>query len=85
MQELTYQIKDPIGLHARPAGALVRTVKGFQSKVTVFNGEKSAAGTALMALMALCIRTGQTVRITVEGDDEEPCAQALKTFLEENL
>ena len=49
MKEFQYTIQDPMGFHARPAGALVRAAKAYASKVTISCGEKSAQLTRLMA------------------------------------
>lgn len=85
MQSFTYTVKDPIGLHARPAGALVKEARLYQSTVTLSAGGKSAEATKLMALMGMCIKTGAAVTVTVEGADEVACAAAIRTFMENNL
>ena len=70
MKEFQYTIQDPMGFHARPAGALVRAAKAYTSKITISCGEKSAQLTRLMAVMGLGIKQGKTITVTVEGDDE---------------
>ena len=85
MKTFQYVIKDEVGIHARPAGLLVKEVKKYQSKVTIEgNGKKSDAG-KLMAVMDMGIKKDMEVTITVEGDDEEQAAQAMKEFFEANL
>lgn len=86
MKQFTYTITDPVGIHARPAGLLVKTAKGLDSAVTIVkaDGSKSAA-TKLMALMGLGIKAGETVTVTVEGGDEEASAAAMERFFQENL
>ena len=42
MKEFQYTIQDPMGFHARPAGALVRAAKAYTSKIMISCGEKSA-------------------------------------------
>ena len=84
MKEFQYTIQDPMGLHARPAGAIVRAAKAYASKITISCGEKSAQLTRLMAVMALGIKQGQTVTVTVDGPDEEAAAAELQTQLREN-
>lgn len=78
-------ITDPVGLHARPASALVQFAKQYESQITVFANGKNCDATRLMALMAMCIKCGTSVRVTVTGADEDRCAAALAQFLEENL
>lgn len=85
MKTFQYVIKDEVGIHARPAGLLVKEVKKYQSKVTIEgNGKKSDAG-KLMAVMGMGIKKDMEVTITVEGADEEQAAQAMKEFFEANL
>ena len=85
MKEFMYTVKDAQGIHARPAGMLAKEAKKYESKTTIYKDEKSAEVTRLMALMALGIKCGQEVRVTVEGADEEVAAEEIKAFLEANL
>ena len=85
MKQFTYTITDPVGIHARPAGLLVKAAKGFQSTITVEKGGKTAAATKLMALMGMGIKQGDAVTVTVEGDDEDAAAAAMEKFFQENL
>lgn len=85
MVKFEYVIKDEIGIHARPAGMLAKTAKGFDSVVTVEKDGKSAAATKLMALMGLGVKCGDKVTVTAEGTDEQQAAEAMKKFFEDNL
>lgn len=85
MQSFTYTITEPVGIHARPAGLLVKEIKNYQSTVTVTKGDKSVNALKLMALMGMGIKCGDTVTVTVEGSDEDTTAPALKQFFETNL
>ncbi len=85
MKEFQYVIQDPVGLHARPAGLLVKQVGGFQSKVTVACNGKSADAKKLIMLMSLGIKQGMEVTCQIEGEDEEAAAEALQKFFQENL
>lgn len=85
MKEFQYVIQDPVGLHARPAGLLVKQAAGFQSKVTVESGGKSVDAGKLIMLMSLGIKQGMEVTCRIEGEDEEEAAEALQTFFRENL
>ena len=85
MKTFEYTIKDEVGIHARPAGLLVKEVKEYASTVTInFNGKKADA-TKLMAVMMLGVKHGSTVEVTVEGADEDEACDKLKTFFENNL
>ena len=86
MTTFNYTITDPVGIHARPAGLLVKEIKGFAgSAVTITKGEKSVNALKLMALMQMGIKQGDTVRVDVEGGDEEAVAAAIEAFFKANL
>ena len=85
MKEFKYVITDPVGIHARPAGLLVKEAKTFKSTVIVSKGEKEAKATALMKLMGMGIKQGDEVTIKVDGEDEEAAAAAMEKFFKENF
>ena len=85
MKEVQYTVKDACGIHARPAGLLVKTVKGFASTATLEKDGKSCDMRKLMALMGMGVKQGETITIKVEGDDEEAAAAAIQKFLTENV
>ena len=86
MKSFDYVITDPVGIHARPAGILVKEIKKFAgSTVTVSKGEKSVNALKLMALMGMGIKQGDTVTVAVEGGDEEAVAAAIEDFFKNNL
>lgn len=81
-----YVIQDALGIHARPAGLLVKTAKALDSTITIQKvGGGSAIATKLMALMGLGIKQGDKVIVTVDGGDEKANLQAMKKCLTENL
>ena len=85
MKQFTYTITDEVGIHARPAGLLVKAAKGFSSQVMIQKGGKSVDVKKLMVLMGLGVKCGDTVEVTIEGDDEVAAAEALEKFFKENL
>lgn len=85
MKEFSYTITDPNGIHARPAGLLVKQLKAFKSGVTIFKGDKNCDMKKLMALMALGVKQGDEVIIKVDGEDEEACAADLEKTLKETF
>ena len=85
MKEFKYVITDPEGIHARPAGILVKQAAGYQSAVTIAKGEKSADAKRIFGVMGLGVKTGEEITITVEGADEDTAAAELETFYKENL
>ena len=85
MRQFQYTITDPVGIHTRPAGLLVKAAKALDSTVTVEKDGKSAAATKLMALMGLGIKGGDTVTVSVEGGDEQASLTAMEQFFRDNL
>lgn len=86
MKTFEYTITDPVGIHARPAGLLVKEIKSYAgSTVTITKGEKSVNALKLMALMQMGIKQGDTVKVTIEGADEETAAAEIESFFKANF
>ena len=86
MKQFQYTITDPLGLHARPAGVMVKQVKTYTgTTVTVTKGDKSVNALKLMGLMSMAIKQGETVTVTVEGENEEAVCAALEQLFKENF
>lgn len=86
MIEFNYTVKDEIGLHARPAGLLVKEAKKFNSDITVITScGKSADAKKLFALMSLAITKGDTVTVKIDGSDESEAKTAIYEFMLVNL
>lgn len=85
MKDFTYVITDEIGIHARPAGLLVREAKKFESKIVLSANGKKAEAVKLMAVMGMGVKCGHEVEIEISGVDEEAAYNAMKTFFEQNL
>lgn len=85
MKEFKHVISDPMGLHARPAGLLVKACAGYASTVTVIAPTGKADAKRLMAVMRLAAKQGMELTVTVEGADEEKAASELQAFMQANL
>ena len=86
MKSFEYTITDPVGIHARPAGLLVKEINNLiGTTVTITKGEKSVNALKLMALMQMGIKKGDTITVQVEGANEESAAAAIEAFLKANL
>ena len=85
MKQFDFTVTDEQGIHARPAGLLIKEAKTFASGITVFKGDKSADMKKLLALMGLGIKKGETITVRVEGEDEEQAAAAIEKFLKETF
>ncbi len=85
METFSYEIKDEVGIHARPAGMLAKEAKKYSSTITLTANGKQAEATKLMAIMALGVKKGHVVNVTIEGDDEKDACQDMQRFFEQNL
>lgn len=91
MKEFSITVRDPFGIHARPAGLLAKEAQRFSSQSYLVTAdrqtgeEKVTSLRRLMAVMGLGIRQGDTVRIRVEGEDEDAAARALRAWTDQHL
>ncbi len=85
MKAFDYVITDPEGIHARPAGLLVKEAAKYSSTITLEKGTKKADAKRIFAVMGLAAKNGETLHVTVEGADEADAAGAMETFLKNNL
>ena len=85
MKQFEYTVQEPVGIHARPAGLLTKEAKKYKSAITVTKGGKTVNVLKLMALMGMGVKCGDTVTVTVEGEDEETAAPAMEAFFKANL
>ena len=85
MERFSYQIQNPIGIHARPAGMLVKAASQYRSEVMLQAGEKSANAKKIFSVLTLGAKCGDQVEVSVQGEDEQEACADLKAFFEENL
>ena len=86
MKQFDYTFNDPIGIHARPAGMLVKEAKTFADTViTVTKNGTTVKAAQLMKLMSLGVKQGDVVTVAADGANEDAAIAALKAFFEANL
>ena len=87
MKKINYTVAAESGIHARPAGLLVKQAASFKSDIKILNEEngKEADLKRLMAVMALGVKQGNRIVVTVEGEDEDEAYTVLESFLKENF
>jgi len=85
MKEFRFVIKDPQGIHARPAGMLVKEASGFESKVTIGRDGRDVDAKRILGIMGLGAKQGEEIVIKAEGSDEDAAIEALRVFLEKNM
>lgn len=85
MKEFKYIITDCDGIHARPAGELVKAAKGFASEIKITKDGKEADAKKIFAVMGLGVKCGQEISVAISGDDEEKAAAEMESFMKKNL
>ncbi len=85
MLTFNYVIKDEEGIHARPAGLLVKEMQNFSSTISFTKGEKKVDGKKLFAVMSLAAKKNEEIAVAIEGEDEEAAFKTCKEFFENNL
>lgn len=72
-------IKNPTGLHLRPAGNLCKEAMKFKSLITFSFKDNTANAKSVLSVLGACVKCGDEIELMCEGEDEE---QALKTLVE---
>ena len=87
MKEFKYVVTDAQGIHARPAGILVKAIakKTSDIKIKKAGDAREVNAKSIMAVMSLGVKQGNEVIITADGADEDAAIAALKEFFEANL
>ncbi len=81
MKSFEYTVTDPVGIHARPAGILIKEIKNYaNTTVTITKGDKSVNALKLMALMGMGVKQGDTMTVSVEGENEADVAARIEEF-----
>lgn len=85
MKELKYVVTDELGIHARPAGMLVKAVKEFECAIMIAKGDRSVNCKGIMGVMSLAVKKGDEVTLTFDGADEDAACEAIGKFMKETL
>lgn len=85
MKQFTYTITDPLGLHARPAGQLVKVAAAFKCDIKLKTPAKEVDGKRIMAVMGLGVTGGSVITVLCTGEDEAEASAAIQKFLSETL
>lgn len=64
------QIKNPTGLHLRPAGILCNKAMEFKSMVTFQINDYHANAKSVLSVLGACVKSGDEIEVTCEGEDE---------------
>jgi phosphotransferase system HPr (HPr) family protein len=89
MSQAEVEVRNPSGLHARPAATFVRAAAGFGSDVTVTNltrdPERSASAKSVLGVMGLAVSQGHRIRVAATGEDAEDAVTQLTALVESGL
>lgn len=68
MSSFEYTVKDPEGIHARPAGVIVNAAKASGADIKITKGAKTIDAKKLFSLMGLGVKCGETITVSCEDD-----------------
>lgn len=89
MPELTLTVRNPSGLHARPAATFVKAAAGFSADVQLTNltrnPERSASAKSVIGVMGLGVSSGHQIRLVAEGPDADEALSALGELVRSGL
>ena len=78
-------IKNPTGLHLRPAGILCKEAMQFKSLVTFKFRDSTANAKSVLSVLGACIKSGDEVEFFCDGEDEEEALKSIIAAIESGL
>lgn len=78
-------IKNPTGLHLRPAGILCKEAMQFKAMITFSFKGSTANAKSVLSVLGACIKCGDEIEFTCEGEDEQEALKALVGVVESGL
>ena len=81
MKSFQYCVKNPLGIHARPAALLAQACTEVKSNVTLEHNGKTASAKNVLQILALHAAKGSVITFTIEGPDEESAAAKIQDVL----
>ena len=78
-------IKNPTGLHLRPAGILCKEAMQYKSLITFTFRENTVNAKSVLSVLGACVKCGDEIEITCEGEDEQEALAALVKAIESGL
>ena len=79
------EVRNKMGLHARPAAMIVQTANKFACDVTLEKDGQNVNGKSIMGVLMLAAAKGTSVHVHAEGDDAEGCAEAIAALFEKGF
>lgn len=78
-------IKNPTGLHLRPAGILCKEAMKFKSHITFSFKGNTANAKSVLSVLGACVKCGDEIEFSCDGEDENDALQALVSAIENGL
>ncbi len=78
-------IKNPTGLHLRPAGVLCKEAMQFKSLITFSFRDTTANAKSVLSVLGACVKCGDEIEIMCDGEDEQDALEALVTAIDNGL
>lgn len=85
MKEIVVQIKNKLGLHARPAAMFVKTASKFDADIFISRDSQVVNGKSIMGVMMLAAEKGAELTLSADGKDEEEALIALAALFEKKF
>lgn len=78
-------IKNPTGLHLRPAGLFCKTAVQFKSTINFQFRDTTANAKSVLSVLGACIKRGDEIELICEGEDEQEALEAMLQAIEDGL
>jgi len=82
MKRKEVEIRNKLGLHARPASLVVKLAGKFESEIQLIKEDTEINAKSILGVMMLAAGPGQRVTITADGSDEHEAVDALASLIE---
>ena len=82
---ISYTIKNPSGIHARPAAQMIKLAGEFKSRVELSANGRTVSLDNIIGIMSLNIQQGTEIRIDASGEDSREALAAMSEFLRNHL
>ena len=78
-------IKNPTGLHLRPAGILCKEAMQYKSLITFKVKDTTANAKSVLSVLGACVKCGDEIELVCEGEDEKAALEALVNAIDTGL
>ena len=78
-------VKNPSGLHLRPAGLLCKEAMKFKAQINFCIGDSTANAKSVLSVLGACVKCGDEIMLVCDGTDETEAMETIKTLIESGL